>query len=110
MRIFSVENMNLMAESQNNYESRQVIYHWKEEYLSFIQKRTLANLMRIMLMPINEAKIEYHIVPKGTKYTGSGKLGLRKQMFSPKRNVLQSSHLFRVKKTNVLSKKKCGLR
>ena len=46
--------MNLITEGENNCESRQVIYHWKEECLSFIHKQTYANLMQIMLMNINE--------------------------------------------------------
>ena len=41
--IFSVENMNLIAKITNiNCESKQVIYHWKEECLSFIQKQANA--------------------------------------------------------------------
>ena len=52
-------------------------YHWKEECLSFIQKQAF----KYMLMKINEVDdqdwISYRvIVPKGTKFTGSGKLGL----------------------------------
>ena len=69
--------VNHIFEGYENYVSRQGIYHCKEECLSFIKKQTeiqihkfYAMLMRLM------SKGEYVIVPKGTKFTGSGKLGL----------------------------------
>ena len=39
------------------------------------QKDNYTNYMQVMLMRLI-SKIEYLIVPKGTKFTGSGKLGL----------------------------------
>ena len=54
-------------------------YHWKEKYLSLIQKQTYASANHIQ---INErrlmAKIEYLIVPEGSKFTELGKLGFEK--------------------------------
>ena len=40
------------------------------------QKYKYTNFMQVMLMRLM-SKGEYVIVPKGTKFTGSGKLGLR---------------------------------
>ena len=40
------------------------------------QKYKYTNYMQVMLMRLM-SKGEYLIVPKGTKFTGSGKLGLR---------------------------------
>ena len=83
--------MNLIAEGHNYCESRQVIYYWKKECLSFIQKQTYENNMQIMLMNIKlMTKTEYLIVPKGTNFTGSRKLKLmvpKNDKFLQKRNI-----------------------
>ena len=50
----------------------------KRKCLSFIKKQPeikITNNMQVMLMRLM-SKGEYLIVPKGTKFTGSGKLGL----------------------------------
>ena len=46
--------MNLTAEGYNNGKSMRIIYYWKEECLSFIQKQSYANYMQIMFTNINE--------------------------------------------------------
>ena len=71
--------VNHVYEGKNDYVSRQVIYHCKEECLSFKlrnkQKYKYTNFMQVMLMRLM-SKGEYVIVPKGTKFRGAGKLGL----------------------------------
>ena len=66
--------VNHIYEGKNDYVSRQVIYHCKEECLSFIKKQTeilykYTNFMQVMLMRLM-SKGEYVIVPKGTKFRG----------------------------------------
>ena len=59
LRIFIVENMSLvLAEGSNNCESKKVMYYWKEECVSFIQKQTYANRMYIMHIIINEGDVK----------------------------------------------------
>ena len=56
--------------------SRQVVYQYKEKWLKrYLQTNRYTNYMQVVFMRLM-SNIEYFILPKGTKSTGSSKLGL----------------------------------
>ena len=61
-------------------------------YLETNRKYNYTNYMQVILMRLM-SKIENHIMPKGTKFTGLGKLGLRLQHVSKKRYTIIELHL-----------------
>ena len=66
--------VNHIFEGKNDYVSRQVIYHCKEECLSFIKKQTEIQIYKFYASYAHEIDVkgEYVIVPKGTKFRGGG--------------------------------------
>ena len=75
--------VNHIFEGYDNHVSRQGIYHCKEECLSFTKKQTEIQMYKYYPSYAYEidSKGEYLIVPKGTKFTGAGKLGLTSSSF-----------------------------
>ena len=57
------------------YEGK-FIYHCKKEFLSIIWKQTEMQIIFKLGSWVLIPKLEYLIVPKGTKFIGLGKLGL----------------------------------
>ena len=71
--------VNHIFEGKNDYVSRQVIYHCKEECLSFIKKQTEIQIYKFYASYTHEIDVKSWICHryKRNEIQGAGKLGLK---------------------------------
>ena len=71
--------VNHIYEGKNDYVSRQVIYHCKEECLSFIKKQTEIQMYKFYASYAHEFDVKRRIChrSKRNEIQGAGKLGLK---------------------------------